>query len=92
MMISKVYCKISVLLRLVQNLEISDLAMTKFGKVNISATFYFRWLVVDKLAHGTKFEGCNIAIHYDNTHDFTCDTLLIKQILPLQFLYNFLLL
>ncbi len=38
LMISKNYCKISVLLRLVQNLEISDLAMAKVEKVNIAST------------------------------------------------------
>jgi hypothetical protein len=36
--ISKVYSKISVLLGLVQNLEILDLAMAKVGKINISGT------------------------------------------------------
>jgi len=36
--ISKVYSKISVLLGLVQNLEILDLAMGKVGKINISGT------------------------------------------------------
>jgi hypothetical protein len=35
-MISKVFCKISVLFGLVQNLEISDLAMAKDEKVNIA--------------------------------------------------------
>jgi hypothetical protein len=37
-MIFKVYCKISVLLELVQNLPISDLAMAKGEKVNIAVT------------------------------------------------------
>jgi hypothetical protein len=39
LVILKVYCKISVLLRLVQNLQISDLAMAKVKKFNITVTF-----------------------------------------------------
>jgi hypothetical protein len=34
----KVYCEILVSSRLVQNFEISDLAMAKFEKVNIAVT------------------------------------------------------
>jgi hypothetical protein len=41
-MISKVYCKISVSLRLVQNLEILDLAMEKVEKFNITVNNYPR--------------------------------------------------
>jgi hypothetical protein len=39
MMISKVYLKISVLFELFQNLEISELAMAKIQKVNITVTY-----------------------------------------------------
>jgi hypothetical protein len=38
-MISKNYCKIFGLVGLVQNLEISDLAMAKVEKVNIAVTY-----------------------------------------------------
>jgi hypothetical protein len=37
--ISKVYLKILVSLRLVQNLEILDLAMAKVEKINIAVTY-----------------------------------------------------
>jgi hypothetical protein len=39
LVILKVYCKISVLLGLAQNLQISDLAMAKVEKFNIAVTF-----------------------------------------------------
>jgi hypothetical protein len=39
-MILKVYCKISVSLRLVQNLKILDLAMAKVEKVIIAVTYF----------------------------------------------------
>jgi hypothetical protein len=39
LVILKVYCKILVLLQLVQNLQISDLAMAKVQKFNIAVTF-----------------------------------------------------
>ncbi len=38
-MISKVYCKILVLLKMVQNLENSDIAMAKIEKINIAVTY-----------------------------------------------------
>jgi hypothetical protein len=37
--ISKVYCKILVLLWLIQNFKISDLAMAKVEKINIAVTY-----------------------------------------------------
>jgi hypothetical protein len=39
-MISNIYCKISVSLGLVQNLEILDLTMEKIYKVNIAITYF----------------------------------------------------
>jgi hypothetical protein len=39
-MISKDDCKIWVLFRLIQNFEISDLAMAKVKKVNIAFAYY----------------------------------------------------